>query len=87
MHSFEAIFARVFVGATPTETGMDVYFQQARETSRAKAAKSTFSIPVRSRKASSMEYCSTAGAKLRSTSCTRRDMSPYSAKLDEKTAT
>ena len=34
-----------------------------------------------------MEYCSTEGENILRTSCTRRDMSPYRAKLEENTAT
>ena len=53
--AWAAIFARVFVGATPTDTGMHVKRRHRAESSLANLSKSTFSIPRRSRKASSME--------------------------------
>ena len=63
----------------PDGMGMGVKMEMPaislREISFAYASKSR-SIPLRSRKDSSIEYTSICGAKPRSTSCTRADMSP-----------
>jgi len=79
-----ATLARVFVGASPMDTGMPVHCSTLEHSAR---ALSSTAGPSRVRNASSMEYISMSSASGLMVSITLRDISPYRAKLDEKTCT
>ena len=84
--SREGRVANVLVGAMPIETGMPICFKIV---SRILCAYSVVFIGILSNRinASSIEYISISGHNWLSVVITRFEMSPYNAKLDEKTCT